>query len=331
MHSMSVTPDPITGSGASMFFRWELNYEPSTGEITSTEFHMGAPVGVASAPLVRWPAADNNVGSATYNVAPSGVPVSPGNYSVSDATIDGVTTSWSGSITKELNPTSVSSVQVTLQKEILGVWVELPALTVPTVDVLENNFLTPGDYYMKAVLTGAGGSYFCLETYYTTAEGSTAPFVLHPVTTKCAGLDPTISGTAGNNVLTGTDGVDVIAGLGGNDKITGKSGKDVICGGDGNDTIDAGGGNDKVDAGNGSSNSVEGGSGNDILTGGTGADTLNGGSNDDTLDGAGGADKLSGGSDKDKLTGNTGSPDSCDGGSGTDSGGTGCETTKSIP
>ena len=331
VHSMSVTPDPITGSGASMFFRWELDYEESTGEITSTELHMGAPVGVASAPLVRWPAAGNEVGSATYNVAPSGVPVSPGNYGVSNATIDGVTTSWSGSITKELNPTSVSSVQVTLEKKILGTWVALPALTVPTVDVLENNFLTPGDYYLKAVLTGSGGTFLCMETYFSTAEGATAPFVLHPVATKCEGLDATITGTAGNNVLAGTDDVDVILGLGGNDKITGKSGNDVICGGDGTDTIDAGGGNDKVDAGGGSSNTVDGGSGNDTLTGGTGADTLNGGSNDDTLDGAGGADKLSGGSDKDKLTGGTGSPDRCDGGSGTDTAGTGCEQKTSIP
>jgi hypothetical protein len=40
---------------------------------------------------------------------------------------------------------------------------------------------------------------------------------------------------------------------------------------------------------------------------------------------------LSGGSDKDKLAGNAGSPDSCEGGSGTDSAGTGCETSKSIP
>ena len=152
-----------------------------------------------------------------------------------------------------------------------------------------------------------------------------------PGPTTCLGSPATITGTSGNDVIPGTNGVDVIAGLGGNDKITGLGGNDVICGGDGNDTVDAGGGNDRVDAGNGSSNTVEGGSGNDILTGGTGADTLNGGSNDDTLDGAGGADKLSGGSDKDKLTGGTGSPDSCDGGSGTDSGGTGCESTKSIP
>ncbi len=152
-----------------------------------------------------------------------------------------------------------------------------------------------------------------------------------PPEATCFGQPATITGTSGNDQIPGTTGVDVIAGLGGNDKITGLGGNDVICGGDGTDTIDAGGGHDKVDAGGGSSNTVDGGSGNDTLTGGTGADTLNGGSNDDTLDGAGGADRLSGGSDKDKLTGGTGSPDSCDGGSGTDSGGTGCESTKSIP
>ena len=96
IHSLSVAPSPITGSGAAMLFRWELTYEPITREITGTEFQMGAPVGVASAPLVRWQAAGNTIGSATYNVAPTGVPVAVGNYGVSNVTVDGLTTSWSG-------------------------------------------------------------------------------------------------------------------------------------------------------------------------------------------------------------------------------------------
>ena len=128
----------------------------------------------------------------------------------------------------------------------------------------------------------------------------------------CSGLEPTITGTSGNDVLTGTGGVDVIAGLGGNDTINGGSGNDVICGGDGTDTLN-------------------GGSGHDTLDGGDENDTLSGGSNDDTLDGGDGADKLSGGSNNDKLTGGPGSPDSCDGGSGNDTGSTTCETKKSIP
>ena len=189
LHSLSQSPSPITGSGAAMLFRWELAYDAVTKAITGTEFQMGAPAGVASAPLVRWPDEGNNIGSAIYNVAPVGVPVAVGNYGVSNVTVDGLTTSWSGSITKELNPTSVSSVQVTVQKKTLGVWVEFPALRVDTVDEAKA-FFTPGDYYLKASLTGAGGAYFCFETYFSTAEGATAPFVLR------AGPTATIEGNA---------------------------------------------------------------------------------------------------------------------------------------
>jgi Ca2+-binding RTX toxin-like protein len=316
-----------------MPFRWEVTHDSATGDILTTEFHMGAPVGheSATAPLVRWPVANNTIGSATYSAPSTGVPVAPGNYALNNAAVDGLTTSWSATLTKELSATSVTSVALTVEKKVLGVWIEFPALSEENIHFIDN-FDDGGDYYFKVVLNGPSGVFLCTEMYFSTAEGSTAPFVLHPVAApKCNGLALTKTGTSGSDVLTGTAGPDVIAGLGGNDKITGNSGNDVICGGDGNDTIDAGGGNDKVDAGNGTTNTVDGGSGNDTLTGGTGADTLNGGSNDDTLDGAGGADKLSGGSDKDKLTGNTGSPDSCDGGSGTDSGGSGCETRKSIP
>lgn len=133
-----------------------------------------------------------------------------------------------------------------------------------------------------------------------------------PEKETCGGLTPTKVGTPGNDTLTGTGGVDVIAGLGGNDTINAGSGDDVICGGDGHDTINSGSGNDK-------------------LSGEAGNDTLTGGSNDDTLDGGDGADTLSGGSGNDGLTGGAGSPDTCEGGSGNDTGGSGCESTKSIP
>ena len=169
-----------------------------------------------------------------------------------------------------------------------------------------------------------------------------------PPSAPCNGLSATITGTPGNDTLTGTDGVDVIAGLGGNDTIKGLVGNDVICGGDGTDVIDGGSGNDKVlgDAGNDTLNGgsgddtldggsgadqVKGGSGNDKVLGDAGNDTLNGGSGDDTLDGGSGADQVKGGSDKDNLTGGSGSPDKCDGGSGTDTGGSGCETKVSLP
>ena len=60
--------------------------------------------------------------------------------------------------------------------------------------------------------------------------GTPAP---DPVT--CAGLVPTIVGTAGDDVLSGTPGDDVIVGLAGDDVIIGRGGDDVICGGDGAD------------------------------------------------------------------------------------------------
>ena len=48
----------------------------------------------------------------------------------------------------------------------------------------------------------------------------------------CQGLEPTILGTGGDDVLTGTPGRDIIHGLGGRDLIDGRGGDDVICRGD---------------------------------------------------------------------------------------------------
>lgn len=151
-----------------------------------------------------------------------------------------------------------------------------------------------------------------------------------PPETTCDGQEATIVGTPGNDVLPGTGGADVIAGLGGDDRVTGMSGDDVICGGEGNDTLDGGSGNDTLDGGDGN-DTLSGGSGPDALTGGSGDDTLSGGSKNDTLDGGDGADRLTGGSGIDALTGGTGTPDRCVGGSGTDTGGTGCEQKVSVP
>ena len=65
----------------------------------------------------------------------------------------------------------------------------------------------------------------------------------------CAGLVPTIVGTARDDVLSGTRGPDVIAGLGGNDVIDGLQGDDVLCGGPGADPLVGGEGNDQLLAG----------------------------------------------------------------------------------
>lgn len=90
----------------------------------------------------------------------------------------------------------------------------------------------------------------------------------------CAGLEPTILGTAGDDVLVGTDGADVIHGLAGDDVIDGLDGRDVICGGSGDDV-------------------VKGRGGRDTLFGQYGADVLIGGGNTDRVNGGAGFDECS--------------------------------------
>jgi Ca2+-binding RTX toxin-like protein len=113
------------------------------------------------------------------------------------------------------------------------------------------------------------------------ALSATATSAARPVT--CDGLEATIVGTQGDDMLDGTAGNDVIAGLGGDDTITGGLGDDVICGGSGDDTI----------AGQGDDDRLFGEQGNDVLDGGeggccfvptnTGDDLLHGGPGDDEL------------------------------------------------
>jgi uncharacterized protein YkwD len=66
-------------------------------------------------------------------------------------------------------------------------------------------------------------------------SGRLRPLVLAYGT--CAGVNPTILGTNGPDVITGTPGDDVIHGLGGSDFIDGLGGNDIICGGGGNDRL----------------------------------------------------------------------------------------------
>ncbi|MCZ2813787.1 ExeM/NucH family extracellular endonuclease [Modestobacter sp. VKM Ac-2979] len=98
--------------------------------------------------------------------------------------------------------------------------------------------------------------------------------VVVPEPQLCQGLEPTLVGTEGDDVLRGGNGVDVIMGLGGNDTITGGNGADIICGGAGDDVIRGGNGSDVL----------LGGAGDDELYGDNGSDTLIGGPGTDVLD-----------------------------------------------
>lgn len=132
----------------------------------------------------------------------------------------------------------------------------------------------------------------------------------------CFGLTPTITGTAGDDIINGTSGNDVIMGLGGNDTIDGLAGKDKICAGDGDDTVNGGDGEDSIDGGNGN-DTINGDNKNDTLIGGPGIDTIDGGDGDDNIQGNEGDDDLTGGLGKDTISGGDGN-DTIDGGVGDD-------------
>ncbi len=100
---------------------------------------------------------------------------------------------------------------------------------------------------------------------------------------ECNGIEATIVGTEGNDVISGTYTTDVIAGLGGNDYILGKGGDDVICGGDGNDILVGNDGDDKI-YGEGGNDMLVANKGNDIIEGGDGTDVCDGGIGVDEAD-----------------------------------------------
>lgn len=163
-----------------------------------------------------------------------------------------------------------------------------------------------------------------------------------PESAICDGLDATIIGTAGSDILRGTDGPDVIAALQGDDQIFGLGGDDVICGGKGNDRIYGGGGfdvlfgaqgNDTIYGADGNQfadhqdtkggryfggagddtifgtnrwDRMQGGVGRDNLLGFAGRDWMRGGAHNDRLDGGGAIDDMNGGNGSDELIVGTG-------------------------
>jgi uncharacterized repeat protein (TIGR01451 family) len=117
---------------------------------------------------------------------------------------------------------------------------------------------------------------------------------------KASCATPTISGTAGNDVITGTNNADVIRAFAGNDQVFGGGGKDLICadlgadfvsGGAKGDTVIGGGGPDRL-KGNGGGDTLKGKKGRDSLRGNLGSDFLNGGAGRDSCKGGAGQDTL---------------------------------------
>lgn len=116
------------------------------------------------------------------------------------------------------------------------------------------------------------------------------------------GLDDSLDGGAGNDILIGQfgndtllggDGLDTLFGGDGNDSINGGSGADSLLGQAGNDTIVTGTGQDTVFGGAGNDSILANTGANDKLVyGEDGADTIFGSSENDTLDGGADADVI---------------------------------------
>jgi uncharacterized repeat protein (TIGR01451 family) len=117
---------------------------------------------------------------------------------------------------------------------------------------------------------------------------------------KASCAAPTITGTAGDDVVTGTSRADVIATFTGNDQVFAGGGKDLVCtdggadfvfGDTGGDTVIGGGGPDRLVGGD-SGDLLKGKNGRDRIKGNAGNDTLNGGRKRDRCKGGPGSDTL---------------------------------------
>lgn len=119
---------------------------------------------------------------------------------------------------------------------------------------------------------------------------------------RCRGLEATVSGTSGDDILYGTPGPDVIAAGAGRDRIVALSGRDLICAGSGADHINAGPAADRVFAGAGADRLL-GRGGPDLLVGSAGNDIIKGGRGSDRLRGGRGFDRCNGGPGRDSVRG----------------------------
>jgi uncharacterized repeat protein (TIGR01451 family) len=111
---------------------------------------------------------------------------------------------------------------------------------------------------------------------------------------------PTISGTAGNDVLVGTSGADVIRAFAGDDQVFAGGGRDLICADLGADLVSGGTKGDTV-IGGGGPDRLLGKAGGDLVKGKKGQDRLRGNFGNDVLNGGRGRDNCKGGAGQDTL------------------------------
>jgi Ca2+-binding RTX toxin-like protein len=116
------------------------------------------------------------------------------------------------------------------------------------------------------------------------AFGSTGNDTIHG-----NGVDNTVRGGVGGDLLFGDDGNDSLFGNDDNDKLNGEDGNDLLGGGADNDSLYGGNGNDTVDGDSGN-DTLSGGYNNDRMVGDTGNDVFNDLEGIDTLIGGSGFD-----------------------------------------
>lgn len=126
---------------------------------------------------------------------------------------------------------------------------------------------------------------------------------------SCGGSAVTVDLSVGDHA---TRGRDVVLGTEGSDVFDTRAGNDKVCALGGNDFLRTSGGSDRVYAG----------PGKDVVRAGGSRDQVLGGSGSDRGYGQGGNDRVSG---------QAGRGDLCNGGTGTDTRGSGCERTVGIP
>lgn len=195
------------------------------------------------------------------------------------------------------------------------------------------------DWLGRALAVTSDGSRIAVggnsDTAVARGAGQVRVFDLEQTVVYCDGLEATVVGTAGDDVLMGTVHADVIAGLQGDDVIHGLAGDDIVCGGKGNDVIYGGDGfdilygaqgDDEIFAAEGSSVSgrqdtrgarMFGGAGDDKIYGSNRWDRMQGGAGTDRLNGYEGRDWMRGGADRDFVIGGS-NIDDVHGGSGND-------------
>ncbi|MCG8359593.1 MAG: hypothetical protein MI920_28850, partial [Kiloniellales bacterium] len=198
-------------------------------------------------------------------------------------------------------------------------------ITVPGGIVVDGWTLATADTNPVQVVSGSNitGTFATLEEAIPAAsDGDVITIADGPqivtlnVVKGTAGVDPSLAGSAGDDVIVGEAGDDTLFAGAGDDWLYGGAGNDFLGASGGNDLLFAGAGDDVLDGGTGD-DVLDGGTGDDLLDGKTGDDTLHGGIGNDRLFGQGGDDTLTGDAGNDELDGGAGN-DGLDGGSGND-------------